>query len=221
MNIDRRFVLFAATLCVLAFALGANAAVPVGNGIAGDPSSVIPGAPLPDWWALSMPADNSQRLQLNFDLTGETVAPQGQTPPANGWAWDGWDVNAGWNWSSTYTTTSLTLDNRANPDRVKDLWIWWVYHSVEPGDVTVTAPDGTPALLEGEGSIDLGGGDYGAWSHWQIKPQPSEETITWIDCNHPTGQLWVGTYCAPGLPAFALVGVAPIVGAVLRRARRR
>jgi hypothetical protein len=222
MRIDRRLVFLGVMLCILAFAFGANAAVVVGNGVAGDPSSVITGAPLPDWWNLSFdPYDMSQKLQLNFSLENRTSAPSGQDPAANGWAWDGWDVNEGWDWNSSYTQTSLTLDNRAHPDRIKDLWVWWTYHSNEAGEAVVTAPDGTPAFLEGEGHIDLGGGTYGAWSHWQIKPQPSEETITWLGCNHPTGQVWVGTYCAPGLPAFALVGVAPVVGAILRRRARR
>jgi hypothetical protein len=183
---------------------------------------VVTGAPLPSWWNPAFdPGDKSQKLQLNFDLSGRTAPPSGQDPQANGWAWQGWDVNAGWNWNSTYNDVSLTVDNRYNPDRVKDLWVWWVYHSTEPGVIEVTAPDGTPQFLAGQGEIDLGNGDKGAWSHWEIKPQPSSETITWIDCNHPTGKVWVGTYCAPGLPAVALVGVAPLVGAVVRRVRRK
>jgi hypothetical protein len=222
MKTDRRLVVLGMTLCVLAFAFGANAAVQVGTGVAGDPSSVITGAPLPSWWGMSFdPSDPSQKLQLHFDLSNRTSPPSGQDPAANGWAWQGWDTQNGWDWNATYTGVSLTLDNRANPNRVKDLWVWWVYHSNQPGEVVVTAPDGTPEFLAGQGEIDLGNGSKGAWSHWDIKPQPSAETISWLGCNHPTGQVWVGTYCAPGLPAVALVGVAPVVGMAFRRARRK
>jgi hypothetical protein len=222
MRNETRFVLGLAVLLALCFAMSASAAVQVGNGNFGDPQEYGSTIPVPDWWYTTPSVTDPEiKVRLNWDLSDLQGFPGGQYPAPNGWVFDAWE---GYDWSYVYSPTSLTLkvDNLADRTRIKDLWVWWVFTGNEGGVVDVTAPDGTPSQMSEQGKLQIAGTDqWVAWSHWQIKPQPSEESLTWLDCNVPTGKLWVGTYCAPGLPAIALVGVAPLFGLVLRRFRSK
>jgi len=178
----------------------------------------------PPWWNVA--DDNTLSLQLNPVSVGGVnygygIAPgwwiptadpvEGETYPSDGWAWSG----------DFESSTTLWIKNREQPDMFKEIWIWW-----QPTEMT-----GHAQLLDHvrlDTATEVGRkADLLVWdaeqktafAKWIIEPQPDWETITWYSCSHPSCDLFVAVRCAPGLPAFALVGVAPVLGMLIRRRR--
>jgi len=138
-----------------------------------------------------------------------------------------YDVPAGNGWSWSYngeTSTTLHVSNRAQ-DMTKEIWLWW-----RPTGVF------TPSILKAFTTLKADGDAFGrvadefhvgtdesgkvaAFAKWFVTPQPAWEEITWTSCAHPSCDVNLAIRCAPGLPAFALVGVAPILGMFVRRRR--
>lgn len=88
-------------------------------------------------------------------------------------------------------------------------------------------------FVDGNGNSLLPEGGYVVKGVWQITPQPGDEILKWTRPNNEKGDANVGLFpcegsrfyvnsqCAPGLPAFALIGIPPFVGALVRRAKKR
>jgi len=183
----------------------------------------------PAWWNFA--DENTLSLQLTpspnpstDEYYGYGIAPTWWIPESNPVEGNTYK-STGWTWervtTAPYNYTKLWLQNRANVDAVKEIFVWW-----KPAGMTNPSSIYNSVLLDSEGvsgaKADVFAYDSetgAAFAKWTVDPQPGWETITWNSCSHPECDVYVGVRCAPGLPAFALVGVAPVLGMFVRRRR--
>lgn len=191
-----------------------------------DPSLLYGVGTTPTWWG------NADDFTASLDLasvpvvTGDNqvyygvgIAPEWWSAPID----DNAVGSGGWRWTKTDDYMSLWVKNRPNEKLIKELVIWWTPTEEVPPmlwkHVTLEAGIGSDVVAIEPVETEFNSATGGAYAKWFIRPQPSWEKITFTSCSHPSCDVWVGFNCAPGLPAIALVGAAPVIGMVLRKRR--
>jgi len=180
----------------------------------------------PAWWNAA--DDNTLSLQLNpvpvaGDNLGYGIAPSwwvGTGDPD--YPENSPYLSDGWTWSGDFeSSATLWLKNRSQPNMFKEIWMWWKPAAMAGQPQLLDHVRlGTPTEVGRKADLLVWDAETGnAFAKWTIEPQPDWETITWYSCSHPECDVYLAVRCAPGLPAFALVGVAPVLGMLIRRRR--
>jgi len=189
-----------------------------------DPSALLDVGTTPGWWGTDGPSRASLELVPYPVVLGGDSLYYGYGVASAWWVGDP-ENSTGWQWTDARPDyMSVWIKNQPNPVLWKELVVWFEPHAVTPPAlwdmVTLQVPNATGGTDVVKPTDTAWNNDEGtAFMRWAISPQPEWELLTFWDSTHPECDIYVGFNCAPGLPAFALIGVAPVVGMFVRRRR--